>query len=166
MINPTQSPLKRQFSTLSVGSMFLAMAALLGGCNRSDSPETAGQKLDRVVASTEKAAADAERNAKASAESAEAALRETAANVKANAKIVSADLSKSVADTAITTSVSADLVKDPDLSALKIDVDVKDGVVRLYGPAPTEAAKARASVIAKSVKGVSTVENLLVVKQL
>ena len=58
-------------------------------------------------------------------------------------------------DMAITASVSAGLLKDPDLSALKIDVETRNGVVSMYGPAPTAAAKDRATTIAKAVKGVA-----------
>ena len=64
----------------------------------------------------------------------------------------------------ITASVAAGLIKDPDLSALKIDIDTKKGVVSLYGPAPSEAARMRATDIAKAVKGVSSVDNKLTVK--
>jgi hyperosmotically inducible periplasmic protein len=159
-----------RYSVKTINSTFVRLLpictlALLAACNRTDVQESAGQKLDRVVASTEKAAADAERAAKASAQSAETSLRETTANIKAAAKSASADMGKSVADSSIAASVSADLFKDPDLSAIKIDVDSKDGVVRLYGPAPSEAAKTRATSIAKSVKGVVSVENLLVIRQ-
>jgi hypothetical protein len=106
----------KKINLKSVELLVLCAVTLLAVCNRTDVQESAGQKLDWVVASTEKAAADAERAAKASAQSAEASLRETTANVKAAAKSASADVGKSVADAAIATSVSADLVKDPDWS--------------------------------------------------
>ena len=56
------------------------------------------------------------------------------------------------------------LAKDSELCAIKFDVDTKGGTVMLNGPVPTAAAKARAEEIAKSVKGVNSVENKLVVK--
>jgi osmotically-inducible protein OsmY len=56
------------------------------------------------------------------------------------------------------------LATDKDLSAIKIDVDTKDGVVTLTGPAPSESARDRATEIAKNVKGVSSVNNQLTVK--
>jgi len=56
-------------------------------------------------------------------------------------------------------------LKDPDLSALKIDVDTRNGVVSMYGPAPTAAAKDRATTIARAVKGVASVNNELTVKR-
>jgi hyperosmotically inducible protein len=56
------------------------------------------------------------------------------------------------------------LAKDPDLSAIKINVDTKGGAVSLKGPAPSAAAKARAEEIAKGVQGVTSVDNQLDVK--
>ncbi|HEY9223039.1 MAG TPA: BON domain-containing protein, partial [Variovorax sp.] len=69
-----------------------------------------------------------------------------------------------VDDMAITASVSSSLAKDPELSAARIDVDTQGGVVKLQGPAPSAAAKARAGDIARAVKGVSSVDNQLDVK--
>ena len=67
-------------------------------------------------------------------------------------------------DIGITASISSQFAKDPDLSAIKIDVDTKNGAVTLNGPAPTAAAKDKASTIAKAVKGVISVDNKLMVK--
>lgn len=67
-------------------------------------------------------------------------------------------------DAAITASVNASLAKDPDLSAMKIDVDTKSGVVTLTGPAPTPAAKDRATSLAQAVEGVAGVNNNLEVR--
>ncbi|GHC83986.1 hypothetical protein GCM10007320_28010 [Pseudorhodoferax aquiterrae] len=69
-----------------------------------------------------------------------------------------------VDDAAITASVNASLAKDPDLSAMKIDVDTKSGVVTLSGPAPTAAAKDRATSLAQAVDGVAGVNNNLEVR--
>ena len=53
-----------------------------------------------------------------------------------------------------------DLLKDPDLSALKIEVDTNQGVVTLNGVAPNEAAAHRAARIA--VADVTEVRNQLI----
>ena len=66
-------------------------------------------------------------------------------------------------DAAITLAVSSALAKDAELRAARIDVETKAGTVRLAGPAPNAAAKARAGDIAKAVNGVATVDNQLVV---
>jgi hypothetical protein len=70
-----------------------------------------------------------------------------------------------LSDAAITAAVKADLLKDPDVSALKIDVDTRDGVVTLKGQAESDAARSRAETIAQQAKGVREVKNRLVVKQ-
>lgn len=67
-------------------------------------------------------------------------------------------------DATITAKVNAALAADKDLSAVRIDVDTKDGVVTLTGPAPSPEASAQATKIAKNVKGVSSVNNQLTVK--
>jgi hypothetical protein len=72
---------------------------------------------------------------------------------------------KPMADTAITASIKTDILKDPDLSVLKIDVDTKEGVVTLNGLAENEDARKRAEKIAEGVKGVREVRNYLVVKR-
>ena len=68
-------------------------------------------------------------------------------------------------DGAITASIKASMLKDPDLSVLKIDVDTLEGVVSIKGEAATAEAKARATKIAEGTKGVREVHNRLVVKQ-
>lgn len=71
----------------------------------------------------------------------------------------------SLGDAAITASIKTDLLKDPDLSVLKIDVDTKDGVVTLNGLADNEAARKRAGQLAGAIKGVREVRNHLTVKR-
>ena len=68
-------------------------------------------------------------------------------------------------DTAITTAVKAGFLKDPGLSAIKIDVDTREGVVVLNGVAADAGARDRATQIAQGVKGVREVRNHLTVKQ-
>lgn len=64
-------------------------------------------------------------------------------------------------DAQIVTKVKTALAADSDLSALKIDVDSKNGVVTLSGSAPDASAKERATEIAKNVKDVKSVDNQL-----
>jgi osmotically-inducible protein OsmY len=94
--------------------------------------------------------------------------------VSSNGSTTSTDTSSSTApttvasnldDAAITASVKTDILKDADLSVLKIDVDTKDGVVTLNGLANTEDAKTRATRLASGVKGVKEVHNYLTIKQ-
>ena len=68
-----------------------------------------------------------------------------------------------VGDAAVTVAVNAELAKDAQLSALRIDVDTLDGRVTLAGSAPNDAARDRATVLAQSVKGVKSVDNRLAI---
>lgn len=64
-------------------------------------------------------------------------------------------------DAAITTQINADLARDPELSALQIDVDTNNGKVVLKGSAPNDTAKERAAAKALAVAGVTEVDNQL-----
>lgn len=67
-------------------------------------------------------------------------------------------------DTGITAAVKTALAADPGLSALKVEVNTSQGVVRLEGPAPDEKARERAGVLAAAPDGVRQVDNRLVVQ--
>lgn len=64
-------------------------------------------------------------------------------------------------DGAISARVRAALAADPALSALKIRVSTRGGVVALEGPAPDAAARDRANVLALAPVGVRGVYNRL-----
>lgn len=72
-------------------------------------------------------------------------------------------IGSSLSDVGITAAVKTALAADPALSALRIEVDTRDGVVTLTGPAPDEKARARAAVLAGAPDGVRSVDNRLVV---
>ncbi len=65
-----------------------------------------------------------------------------------------------VKDSVITTKIKAELAEEKASSLVKISVDTTDkGAVVLSGHAATQAAVDRAVVIARAVKGVTSVEN-------
>lgn len=68
-----------------------------------------------------------------------------------------------ISDAAITVAVNAELAKDAQLSALRIDVDTVDGRVALAGTAPDEVSRDRATQLAQRVEGVKAVDNRLTV---
>jgi hyperosmotically inducible periplasmic protein len=160
----TKFPANRTRLNALIAWCALAALPLLSACDSTDSTQTVGQKLDAAIAKTEQAAVDVKDATKASVDSAGAALRESADQAKAAARQASENVTTNSDDALITASVNAGLLKDPDLSALKIDVDTKLGVVNLYGPAPSESARSRATAIATAVKGVTSVDNKLTVK--
>ena len=130
----------------------IALMLALGACGKNDN-ETAGQKLDAAVARTE-----------AKANEIKADVKDAAAEAKVAGANTATTVGEKIDDAAITASVNASFAKDPDLSAIKINVDTKNGAVTLMGPAPTAVAKDRATELAKAVKGVTTVNNQLTVK--
>jgi len=153
----------------------LALTLALSGCNKPDDSQTAGQKLDSAIAKTEEATAEARRKTEQSGAEMKAKTEETFAkagealknatdHAAANAKVAASKAIDKMDDMAITTAITAELVKDPEIKALKINVDTKDGAVTLKGSAPTEAARERAGAVAKTFSGVQSVDNRLVVK--
>jgi osmotically-inducible protein OsmY len=126
--------------TLTLCALSAAVMAL-SACNRNDGA-TVGQKVDSAIARTEQGAANATRSAK-----------EATANA-----------AQSVNDATITAAVNADLAKDSELSALRINVDTRDGRVTLNGTAPNADAKQRAERLALAEKGVVGVDNKLAIK--
>ncbi|MET0543726.1 MAG: BON domain-containing protein [Variovorax sp.] len=149
----------------TVFALIVAGCALaLGGCDNRAPKTTLGEKVDSTVATTKDAAAEAKVKTEAGASSAGASMKQGASDATQAVKDAGSTVAAKVDDASITASVSAGLAKDPDLSAIKIDVDTKGGAVTLNGPAPSAAAKARAEAIAKGVEGVSSVDNKLEVK--
>ena len=149
---PTDTGFRRH-APRAVWVAALATASLaLAACDRQQDT-TVGQKVDKAVERTEQAAREGAQDARNSMSSAADAARD--AGQKAAAALD---------DTAITAAVSAGLARDPDLSAIRVDVETKGGVVTLQGPAPSETARSRAAEIALGVKGVNSVNNQLVVR--
>jgi len=153
----------------------LALALALSACSKPDDNQTASQKLDSAIAKTAQAAEEAKLKTEQSAAKAKAKTEETFANAGAalksatqnaesSAKGIAGKAIEKMDDMAITAAISAQLAKDPDLSAIKINVDTKNGAVTLNGSAPTEAARERAGAMAKTFSGVQSVDNKLIVK--
>ncbi len=128
----------------------LAVLGALAGCGeRGEGGPTVGQRVDSAVERSAEAGRDVREGAREAAQDANTAVMGAGARVD---------------DAQITTQVKTGLSTDRDLSAGQIDVDTKDGVVTLKGMAPTAAAKARASEIARNVKDVKSVDNQLQVR--
>lgn len=140
-----------------------ALALTLAACGQSDDA-TVGQKLDAAIAKTEQKADELGERAEAAVDKAQINAEKAGNEAKLSANEAASAMADRLDDAAITAAVSARLAGDPDLSAVKIDVDTKDGKVTLSGPAPSEAARARAAELAISVKGVLAIDNQLVVK--
>ena len=129
--------------TTSTLLLALAASAALLGCDRvasrsdGDLPARAGSKQDHAPTQLAQAAGEAR---------------------DAAGKAAGAIIDKT-RDAAITAEVNAKLARDPDLSALGIDVDTAAGRVVLHGTAPDASARERAASLARSVDGVTAVDN-------
>jgi len=67
-------------------------------------------------------------------------------------------------DAVITTKIKAEMAKDKEVSATSIKVETEKGVVQLSGTAKSRTEADKAVVIARSVKGVASVKNDIVVQ--
>lgn len=155
MIQPRQ----RILSIIAVSALALGLAA----CGKTED-KTAGQQLDSAVARTEQATSDAAKRAEEAAKSAGTRIEEGANKMGNAASNAAGNAADAVGDAATTAEIKAALVKDAELSALQINVDTKGGTVTLNGTAPSDTAKSRAEDLAKGVKGVVAVNNMLTVQ--
>ena len=162
---------KRSVHILAVTALAFGLAA----CGKSDDNKTAGQKLDSAISQTEQAAQNAgnkiEDGAAKAGDATANALDKAGEKIAGAADAAGAKVEEGAAkagaaldDAGITAQIKTDLIKAPEISALKIDVDTKGGAVTLSGSVPSEALKTQAGDIAKAVKGVSSVANNLEIK--
>lgn len=135
----------RRSSRLLPVAAAAALALSLAACGEREDERTIGQRIDSTVNQVERKAESMTADARSAAD-------------KASTEVID-----KVKDAAITTSINAELAKDKDLSALKIDVDTQNARVRLSGTAPDAAARDRATALARAVDGVVAVDNQLVV---
>ena len=149
--------------------LLLGMIFTMSGCSKTDdNGQTVGQKVDGAIDKAndrsaqaskrlEEAASKAGDKIEQGANEAETAIKDAAAS----AKDKSGEITSVVDDSAITASVKADLLKDPSLSALSVDVSTDKGEVTLKGKVDNEAARQRAATLAAAVSGVHKVNNQL-----
>jgi hyperosmotically inducible protein len=154
----SQSPTHRVASILAVSVLALGLSA----CGKNDEA-TVGQRMDSPVERTEQVATDTRTTTDGTAQNAGDRTEQAAASTQYSAEGMADRAKSAVDDATITAQVNASLAKDPDLSAVKIDVDTVNGAVTLNGPAPSTVARDRAETIAKAVTGVTAVNNQLVV---
>ena len=70
---------------------------------------------------------------------------------------------KSVSDDSLYDQVRLKLANDAEVGGVAIAVEVHNGAVTLKGKVKTERQKSRAEKVAKKVKGVTSVENQLII---
>jgi osmotically-inducible protein OsmY len=162
---------KRYVQIMAVTALAFGLAA----CGKNDDSQTAGQKLDSAISQTKDAADTAgkklEEGAAQAGGAAANALDKAGEKLNSAADSASSKIEEGAAkagqaldDVGITAQIKADLIKAPEVSALKVEVETKSGVVTLSGTVPSDSVKNRAGEIAKGVKGVASVNNNLTIQ--
>ena len=153
---------KQLLTTCAIAT--LAGSFALAGCDRQrDDSQALGDVSGRAVARAEQNTREAGKEVAKGLDNAKQATVEAAQDAKMAGKTAGEKISDKVSDAVITTSVNAELARDANLSALRIDVDTSAGRVALHGSAPSAAARDHATQLASAVKGVVSVDNQLTV---
>lgn len=139
---------------MTITAAAVLAAFTLAGCNKTDT------SANDMVSQTEQKA----KEIGAEASKGVAEVKEAGRDLAQDAKQAGNEVADKVSDAVITSSVKAELVKDPNLSALKINVDTDAGRVLLQGTAPSSTARDQAMKLAQAVKGVVSVDNQLKVE--
>jgi len=171
--------LNRAFTVLMIMALLGVMLATYGCSKTDENGQTVGQKVDRAIDKTNEAASVAGKKMESGADKAGAAMQDAGKKIEegagkmadkagdavrdaaAKAREGSGKVASVVDDSVITASVKADLLKDANLSAFKVDVSTNKGEVTLKGNVDTTAAKERASRLALGIEGVTKVNNEL-----
>lgn len=144
--------MNKPLMTMTAAAVLAAFT--LAGCNKADT--SANDMVSQTEQKSKEIGAEASKGV--------AEVKEAGRDITQDAKQAGNEVANKVSDAVITSSVKAELVKDPKLSALKIDVDTDAGRVLLQGTAPSSAARDQAMKLAQAVKGVVSVDNQLKVE--
>jgi hyperosmotically inducible protein len=160
--------LTRTFNLILI-VILLGMIFTTMGCSKTDdNGQTVGQKLDQSIdkgnavadqagRDIENAARQADRKIQQGANKAEDTLRDSVAS----ARDKSGEVPTVVDDSAITASVKAEMLKDPALSVLQVNVSTTKGEVTLEGKVANAATRRHAEEVVQGVSGVQKVNNEL-----
>lgn len=165
----------KQTHSLIVATI-VGVMSLATGCDKyTSSGQTVGQKLDnaidktnaKIVSAGERVEKRVDQAGAVVAGVSEAVVDRTGAALDKTGNALSTKVDQVgsiMTDSAITASIKADLIKDPGLSAIAIDVTTVNGEVTLKGEVATEVRKERAEGITRNIVGVTKVNNQLRVK--
>lgn len=163
----------------AAGAMWLLLLALtlfiiagafiiVEGMHTMAGGDSVGQKIDRGIgrvnalfAGAGERVQDSAQAVRQRAEDAGTALDDRVDAAGAAVRERRDALNQGVSDAAITASLKTDLLKDPYLSAGKVEVAVSGGVVTLSGTAGSDASRERAGRMAGAIAGVKQVNNQL-----
>lgn len=151
--------MNRSMNTLTAVATVVA-ALGLAACGQRDNHQAAAQSSDQTMAQADQRADQTTPSTERMRDQAS----EAAQDAKSAVKDAGQKVADKVSDAVITTTVKAELAKDSNLSAMKINVDTDEGKVLLRGTAPSQQAREHATALAGGVKGVVSVENELTVE--
>jgi hyperosmotically inducible periplasmic protein len=143
--------MNKPLMTMTAAAVLATFA--LAGCNKADTSTSANDMVKQTEQKAKEIGADASKGM--------AEAKQATRDLAQDAKQAGNEVADKVSDAVITTSVKAELVKDPSLSALKINVDTAAGRVVLQGSAPSASVRDQAMKLAMAVKGVVSVDNQL-----
>lgn len=146
--------MNKPLMTMTAAAVLAAFA--LAGCGKTDTSTSANDMVNQTEQKSKQIGAEASKGV--------SEVKEATRDLAQDAKQAGNEVADKVGDAVITSSVKAELVKDPSLSALKINVDTASGRVILQGSAPNLAARDQAVRLAQGVKGVVSVDNQLKVE--
>ena len=144
--------MNKPLMTMTAAAVLAAFT--LAGCGKTDN--SANDMVSQTEQKTKETGAEASKGG--------AEVKEAGRDLAQDAKQGGNEVADKVSDAVITSSVKAELVKDPNLSALRINVDTDAGRVLLQGSAPSNTARDQAMKLAQAVKGVVSVDNQLKVE--
>lgn len=153
---------RQTMGSTALSAVFASLG--LAGCGQGENAHIARNDANTAVVRSQSGAEAATVEPSQAAREAAEATRQAANEVKQSAQTAADQATDKVSDAMITTSINAELAKDPALSSQQIDVDTDGGRVALRGTAPDEQARVRAAQIAGKVQGVVAVDNHITVQ--
>jgi hyperosmotically inducible periplasmic protein len=139
----------------------LACALTAGGCRRTQEGKIV---VDQDVKQEAEAAGEAAKEgAQEVGQAAKEGLDRAAEATQEGLQRAEERLQPLLDDATVTAKVKTRLAADPEVSALRIDVDTVAGVVTLQGQVTSEAERAEAEKLARGAEGVRDVRNLITV---
>ena len=151
---------------------FLALLVLLSACIKTKKDSVSSKDIDlkmdksaQVASGSKIEDSNSGVNLKEKTEGAFASagvtLKTATERAELSARVAADKTLDKMDDAAISTAISIELIKDPEIRVFMIGVNTKDGAVTLTGSVPTPALRDRSGAIARTFHGVQSVDNKL-----
>ena len=134
-------------------ALSLVAVLALGACAQNNDGKTVGQKVDSALEHIKKATAETKVGTESAVVNGPATMKDATQKAASAGKYIANRVEEKFADLDIKTAVHLKLVKNIDLSALKVNADTRNGAVLVRNTSPTLPTKEQASDITKVVQG-------------